>query len=175
MSTIDVGHQPLPKTLSGFNYFFDADDWQGLIEEGKLPDLEAVSETFSPSTGLGEVEVGTGRFKVSPIEMTIREPRSTLIAAIGQRKVGVFKGSLRVDDNTEHSYAIKVHGLVQKVSLGTAKPGDSKVQLTQTIDLITIEINDKEVLFINLVNGRMRRDGVETKQAQQRLANMGIS
>lgn len=126
-----------------------------------LPKFENIGDTVSGAGILGEFETPVpGAFKSQQLEVGFRTINKTIfqMASMGNTASMTFRGTQHITNYgsgkvTEQPVRIESRGGIKVIDLGKASPGkptDSK--LTQEILIVTIYIDNQEVLQLDKLN-----------------------
>lgn len=163
----------LPRTIRNFNAFVDGRSYFGLATEAKLPQPKIMTEAHRGAGMDGPVGIDMGMEAMSA-EVTFAEHRTELIETLGTQQRLVLRPAALGEDNPEADTIIAtISGLWTATESGDLKPGaNATLKLVCDVRYYRLEINNREVLEIDLVNA-VRKIGGTDQLAQMRRA-MGI-
>lgn len=151
----------IPQVLHAFNIYNSGNALVGISGDVSLPDLEAMTETFSGPGIAGEVEAPIIGFMQS---MELEIPWSIIYGdffnslSFARNAELMLRGSMQVDNKSngqveEAAIRVVVRGKTKKVELGSATQGGKNENKTTTeITYLKIEENGSTKVEIDKYN-----------------------
>jgi P2 family phage contractile tail tube protein len=152
----------LPKIVRDFTGFIDGTNYAGAINEGKIPDIEFVTEEVSNGGMGGTVDVWMGLVAKLETELTIEGLSAEFMAQLGNPDVGLtLRGDLT--DGTETQAAIfQMRGLIKKSEIGNLKRKDKgTTKVMGTLTYFKATIGGQEVAEIDVINKVCKINGTD--------------
>ena len=164
----------IPSKIHSYNLYND--DLGGRFfavgDECTLPDFEALTETLSGAGILGELDdPAPGHFSNMQMEIPFRvldeEPVSLMdtTKAVKLTLRGAQQTLSDEGDTVFRSMRVVVRGKCATLKSGTVKAATAmSSSVTLNITYIKIEVNDKELVELDKLNGILKNNGVDILQ-----------
>lgn len=152
----------LPKIVRDFTGFIDGTDYAGAINEGKIPDIEFVTEEVANGGMGGTIDIWMGLMAKLETELTIEGLSAEMLSQLGKPDVGLtLRGDLT--DGAETQAAIfQMRGLLKKAEIGNLKRKDKgTTKVMGTLSYFKATIGGQEVAEIDVLNKVCRINGVD--------------
>jgi uncharacterized protein len=157
----------MPRDLKDFMVYVDG-EYAGECESGSAPKLSYKVEEWIGGGMAGPVEIDQHLEKLS-CEWSPRGFKLSAYAQMGRRNLGAiglrFAGAYaRPDTGEVDSVEHIMRGTHREIDGGELKrgaPGQTKV--TSTCTTYELRVNGAEVIFVDMINGIERYDGVDVR------------
>ncbi len=164
------------QVLTDFNAFLDGHGFIGIANKITMPEVVAKTIEKNLSGHAGSFEIATGRFEALSSEIELNAYAAEFLALIGDESMAsipfIARGSLR-SNGDDLPIKVVMQGLWKSVSLGAFEV-DSEIATNYKLSIrkFTVEIDSKEVIYINLETNGVRM-GKKDLTAKIR-ANLGM-
>lgn len=160
----------IPEVINDFNLYSSGNRLVGTTGEVPLPDFEAVTATMSGNGILGEYEAPvTGHYGSMEQEVPFRCINADYFKLIDPSKSVelTLRGAIQVGNKATHDVGemgmrVVFRGRCKKFSPGTVKQREAMdCAITLELTYIMIEMDGKERVKLDKLNGEFRIDGVD--------------
>lgn len=153
-----------PQTLTDFNTFIDGIGFAGVVNKATIPEIifKTLEKDLTGSAGAYDILTGAIEKLESTVELDTFSGESIfdLVGSEDAADVAViFRGSLK-DGAKDIALKVTFQGIWKSVDLSDLEKG-SEVKSSYKVSLrkLVIEVDDKEVVYINLPTWEIRMNG----------------
>ncbi|MFW1108924.1 hypothetical protein CGI16_23265 [Vibrio parahaemolyticus] len=160
----------LPSVLVDINAFFKDESFAGVCNTVTLPKIVTKTTDFVLAGVAGDIERDLGKLEKLESEVTISDYSSKVIDLVGNRESRdqqfVIRGAVDVD-GTIKSVVVRMQGFWKSYEHGgDFKPEEeAALKFAIGVEVYELEIDGKEVVFIDKLNNVFRVNGNDRNQA----------
>ncbi len=160
----------LPSVINDINAFFKDESFAGVCNTVTLPKVVVKTTDMVLAGYAGDIERDLGKLEKLESEVTISEYNSKVIDLVGNRESRdeqfVIRGALDVDGQIK-SVVVRQQGFWKSYEHGGDFKGEEEAALKFAIavEVYGLEIDGKEVVFIDKPNNIFRVNGKDRNQA----------
>ncbi|KEQ11225.1 hypothetical protein GZ77_26570 [Endozoicomonas montiporae] len=167
----------MPSILVDYNAFLRDDSYAGLCNEVNLPTVAVKTIDQSLAGVGGDIERSIGKLEKMEAVVTITDYASKVMDLIGDRdsrdEVIMLRGHMDTDSG-EITCIVRMQGFWKSLEFGDGwKPeAEATTKFTIAVDMFELELDGKQVLFIDkfnndfIVNGKNRNQKLKASLAQ---------